>query len=98
MSRTFDARRLDVAAFAQAGARLAGSELLQKHERLAQEAQGTIDDLTLEWQVQGGRRKAVDGSWQPSIHLRAQARLPPDSTTHRKFRKAAAIARHRGAD
>ena len=76
MSRTFDARRLDVAAFAQAGARLAGSELLQKHERLAQEAQGTIDDLTLEWQVQGGRRKAVDGSWQPSIHLRAQARLP----------------------
>ena len=76
MSRTFDARRLDVAAFAQAGARLAGNELLQNHERLAQEAQGAIDDLVLGWEAQGGRRRAVDGSWQPSIHLQAQARLP----------------------
>ncbi len=76
MSRSFDARRLDVAALAEAGASLSGTDALQNYERLALEAQGADKDLTVEWNVQGGRRQAVDGQWRPSLHLQARARLP----------------------
>ena len=38
MTKEFSAQRLDVKAFAQAGARLVGHESLLKYERLAQEA------------------------------------------------------------
>ena len=76
MSKTFNPRHLNVAAFAQAKAELAGEELLQKPERLAQELHGPAGDLTLKWQAQGESRSAVDGSVRPAIHLRVQAALP----------------------
>ena len=81
MSKTFDARRLDVAAFAQSGASLAGRESLYFYERLAQESQGeTADSMPdppwVDWQSTGGFRRAADGSLRPSIHLRAHVGLP----------------------
>ncbi len=76
MSKTFDARRLDVAAFARLHGHLAGTDLLQKYERLAQELQAPAANLTVNWQADGGERKAIDGSLRPAIHLRADATLP----------------------
>ena len=76
MSKTFNAQRLDVAAFADAKAVLSGTELLQKYERLAQELQAPAPDLTLDWQATGGARKAANGSVYPSVHLQVQATLP----------------------
>ena len=46
MSKTFNAQRLDVAAFADAKAVLSGTESLQKYERLAQELQAPAPDST----------------------------------------------------
>lgn len=76
MSKTFNAQRLDVAAFADAKAVLSGTESLQKYERLAQELQAPAPDLTLDWQATGGARKAANGSVYPSVHLQVQATLP----------------------
>ena len=74
MSKTFNAQRLDVAAFADAKAVLSGTESLQKYERLAQELQAPAPDLTLDWQATGGARKAANGSVYPSVHLQVQPR------------------------
>ena len=76
MSKTFDARRLDVGAFARLHGHLAGTDSLQKYERLAQELQAPAANLTVNWQAVGGQRKAIDGSLRPSLHLRADATLP----------------------
>lgn len=76
MSKTFNAQRLDVAAFADAKAVLSGTESLQKYERLAQELQAPAPDLTLKWQATGESRTAVDGSVRPAIHLQVQANVP----------------------
>ena len=76
MSKTFNAQRLDVAAFADAKAVLSGTESLQKYERLAQELRAPEADLTIDWQADGEQRSAVDGSRRPALHLRAQATLP----------------------
>ena len=76
MSKSFNARRLDVTAFARAHGLLTGTEPLQKYERLTQETRWPVVDLTIEWQVEGSQRKAADGSLRPAIHLRAGATLP----------------------
>ena len=76
MSKTFNARHLNVAAFTQAKAAISGEELLQNYERLAQELQAPAPDLTLKWQATGESRTAVDGSVRPAIHLQVQANVP----------------------
>lgn len=80
MSKTFNAKRLDVTAFADAKAVLSGTDALQKYERLAQEVHAPAPDLaaslTVAWQATGARRKASSGSVYPAIHLQAQATLP----------------------
>ena len=76
MSKTFAPGRLDVAAFAQAKASLSAHDSIQKYERLAQELRAPEADLTIDWQADGERRSAVDGSRRPALHLRAQATLP----------------------
>lgn len=76
MTSPFQAGRLDVAAFAQAKARLAGADLLSKYERLAIEVRGLEPDLTINWQVQGEQRSAADGVARPALHVQVQATLP----------------------
>ena len=76
MSKTFNARHLNVAAFTQAKVAISGEELLQNYERLAQELQAPAPDLTLKWQATGESRTAVDGSVRPAIHLQVQANVP----------------------
>ena len=76
MSKPFNPRHLNVAAFAEARAEIAGEEPLQKYERLALDLHGPAGDLTLKWQAQGESRSAVDGSVRPAIHLRVHAELP----------------------
>ena len=76
MSKTFSPDRLDVAAFAQARASLSGRDPLQKYERLAQDVRAPEADSTIDWQVDGEQRSAVDGSRRPALHLRVRATLP----------------------
>lgn len=76
MTKEFSAQRLDVKAFAQAGARLAGHDSLLKYTRLAQEAKGLHPDLLLDWQAVGELRTALGGMNQVWLHLKAQVSLP----------------------
>ncbi len=76
MTKEFSAQRLDVKAFAQAGARLAGHDSLLKYTRLAQEAKGLHPDLLLDWQAFGELRTALGGMNQVWLHLKAQVSLP----------------------
>ncbi len=76
MSKTFDARRLDVEAFARLRGRLAAREPVQKYERLAAEIRSVASDLTVDWQANGSQRQAVDASVRPALHLQASAHMP----------------------
>ena len=69
-------RKLDVARLAQARQTLAGTELLQHYERLAQECKGPVADLTLKWQATGETRSLASGSSHPALHLQAETALP----------------------
>lgn len=69
-------RKLDVARMAQARQALAGTELLQHYERLAQECRGPMAGLTLKWQATGETRSLASGSSHPALHLQAEAALP----------------------
>ncbi len=77
MTKDHSPDRLDIKAFAQAGARLTGHDSLLKYERLAQEAQGLHPDLQVDWQATGELRASAAGeAGQPWLHLQAQATLP----------------------
>lgn len=76
MHKTFQARRLDVAAFAQAQGRLEGRDALSNYERLAPGPSAPAADLTVTWQARGETRQAADGSLRPALHLQAEAALP----------------------
>lgn len=76
MPKEFSAQRLDVKAFAQAGARLSGHESLLRYKRLAQEAKGLRPDLLVDWQAAGELRLALAGTGQVWLHVEALARLP----------------------
>lgn len=76
MSKTFRPERLDVAAFAQAQSQLSGRDPLPEYERLAQEATALEAELTVDWQVDGEERNAIDGSRRPALHLRVRTALP----------------------
>ncbi len=76
MTKEFSAQRLDVKAFAQAGAKLAGHNSLLKYERLALEAKGLHPDLLVDWQAEGELRTALGGMSQVWLHLKVRASFP----------------------
>ncbi len=76
MTKEFSAQRLDVKAFAQAGAKLAGHDSLMKYERLALEAKGLHPDLLVDWQAEGELRTALGGMSQVWLHLKVRASFP----------------------
>jgi uncharacterized protein len=76
MKSEFDAARLDIKAFAQAGASLAGENPLGRYERLAEEAQGDVAPRTVHWAAQGEQRQVVGQADQAWLHLEAEAVLP----------------------
>ncbi|MDR2155464.1 MAG: DUF177 domain-containing protein [Burkholderiaceae bacterium] len=76
MDKTFQARRLDAAAFAQAGATLQGRELLPGYKRLTLDPAALGADSWVNWQARGEYRDAADGSVRPALHLVADAVLP----------------------
>lgn len=80
MTKDYSPDRLDIKAFAQAGAPLQGNDALLKYERLAQEAQGLHPDLHVIWQARGelraGAAETQDQAAQPWLHLTVQAALP----------------------
>lgn len=77
-SRAFDARRLDVRAFAKAGASLAGDWPVSGFERL-QDALASAGDTavapSVQWQARGVEAQVQGGARQVWLHLHAQAEL-----------------------
>lgn len=76
MNKEFVARRLDLKSFAQAAIPLSAEDALGSHERLAHEAQGPIEGLTVNWTARGEFRPGADGANEVWLHLQAQTRLP----------------------
>lgn len=76
MSTEFNAGRLDVKAFAQAGAVLSGREVLSKYERLLEEAGGQGGDRLVHWEARGDTRADAGGFAQIWLHLSARVSLP----------------------
>ena len=75
MSRSFQAHRLNVQAFAQEGDTLKSSTPLQKLERLASEAHGLQANSAADWEAHGELRQA-GGEDQIWLHLSAKAVVP----------------------
>jgi len=76
MSQEFAATRLDVKAFAKAGAVLSGQDLLSKYERLLQECGGQGAERPVQWLARGELRLDASGFAQIWLHLSAKANLP----------------------
>ncbi len=76
MHKEFSPERLDILAFAHAGATLSGHDTLQKYERLAQESQAPGPDLVVNWQATGEWRATVGNAGSAWLRLQAQATLP----------------------
>ncbi|MEK9802195.1 MAG: YceD family protein [Curvibacter sp.] len=76
MSQDFHARRLDVRAFAQAGATLEGKDLLSKYERLLAEAGGQGADRPVHWTARGELQADASGQGRVWLHLQADVSLP----------------------
>lgn len=76
MKKDFDASRLDVTAFAQAGALLEGDEPLSAFERLQAEAASSDLPSGVQWRAQGEWRSESAGTATPWVHVQAQACVP----------------------
>lgn len=76
MSHEFVATRLDVKAFAKAGAVLTGQESLSQFERLLAEAGGQGAERPVQWEVRGETLTDASGLAQVWLHLNAQLSLP----------------------
>lgn len=76
MKREFTPARLDVAAFAEAGARLSGRQPLALYARLAAEAVEVADLGDVAWEAVGEQRQDAAGRAEPWLHLCAEAALP----------------------
>ncbi len=76
MSHEFVASRLDVKAFAKAGAVLSGQDPLSKYPRLLEEAGGQGADRPVQWEAHGEMRVDASGLAQVWLHLNAQVTLP----------------------
>lgn len=77
MKKEFDARRFDIAAFAQEGAALELREPLGAFERLMADAteQGAAES-EVHWQAHGEMRANSDAPAAPWLHVQAQAQVP----------------------
>ena len=71
MTRHFDARRLNVQAFAEAAETLSDSTLLQNMERLAPESAAPDTKTLITWKLAGQIRPGASG--QPDVWLHIQA-------------------------
>jgi len=76
MSHEFVATRLDVKAFAKAGAVLSGQDPLSKYLRLLEEAGGQGADRAVQWEARGEMLIDASGFTQVWLHLSAQVSLP----------------------
>jgi uncharacterized protein len=76
MSSEFDPRRLDVQAFAQAGAQLSGVDPLSSYERLFVETGGAGADRQVHWRILGRQESDASGHSRAWLHLEAQVCLP----------------------
>ena len=75
MSKSLDSGRLNLQAFAQSGAPLVESTLLQNMERLAQEAQAPQPDSTINWQARAELRPGATSEGDVWLHLAATTSL-----------------------
>jgi uncharacterized protein len=75
MKKEFDPRRLDVKAFAEATAELAGEERLGDHPRLMAETGGRGSDAALAWSVSGELRNPAHVHPEIWLHLEASSVL-----------------------
>ncbi|RYF81168.1 MAG: DUF177 domain-containing protein [Comamonadaceae bacterium] len=77
MKKEFDAERLDVGAFMQAGAAMEAQEPLSAFERLQAEAAAQEAGVPeVHWQAHGEMRARSDGAAAPWLHVQAQAAVP----------------------
>ncbi len=76
MKKEFDADRLDVSAFAQAGGRLEAREPLRVFERLQAEAVASDLPAEVQWHAQGEWRADSGGTATPWLHVQAEAAVP----------------------
>lgn len=75
MSKSPDSGRLNLQAFAQSGAPLVESTLLQNMERLAQEAQALQPDSSINWQARAEQRPGATSEGDIWLHLAATTSL-----------------------
>ncbi|WP_225784053.1 DUF177 domain-containing protein [Xenophilus sp. Marseille-Q4582] len=76
MKKEFDAGRLDVTAFAQAGALLEAQEPLRAFERLQAEAVSSELPAEVRWCARGEWRAGSGGAGAPWLHVQAEATVP----------------------
>lgn len=77
MTKELSPDRLDIKAFAQAGAQLSGHDSLLKYKRVAEEAKGLHPDLLVDWKATGEVRSGVAGiGSQIWMHLTIHATVP----------------------
>jgi uncharacterized protein len=76
MKREFAPERLDVAGFAEAGARLSSEDALTRYGRLAAEAVEPTPIGVVAWDAVGEERRDAAGRAEPWLHLSAHATLP----------------------
>jgi uncharacterized protein len=76
MSKAYIANRLDVRAFARAGATLDGEDALQHHERLMAETHGASAEPRVRWTARGESRPQPGSADQIWLHLTAGATIP----------------------
>jgi uncharacterized protein len=81
MKKEFDSRRLDVKAFAEAAAKLAGENRLGDHPRLMAETGGRGAETALVWSASGELRNP--GHVNPELWLRLEARTALSLTCQR---------------
>lgn len=81
MTKEFSGRRLDVQAFAEAGAALNGQEPVRKFERLMAETQGRSSEAPVNWSATGELRNP--GHVHPDVWLHLDARTVLSLTCQR---------------
>ena len=76
MSKEYSLDHLDVAAFAKANAVMEGQEPLSAFERLAQEAQSSVEGFNVSWYAEGEHVQETGGVGHLWLHLEADAQVP----------------------
>ena len=74
-AQPFNARHLDIVAFAEAGASLYGGDPLSHYARLSREDRGDTSTETVRWQAQGRSDAVTGGAPEIWLDLQAETRL-----------------------